>query len=355
MGKIKVRLINDPNIAYKKIDVDIYDEEMNLKSLNPGMSESHRIPANYLVNDAKILGMSNLILNKNNICAINNIVFNVRNNDKIFHESEKSIKHDNKNIYFDVSNEENLVKGIFLGSHWNYGHWLFNHLARLYYCQSSYKDCHIIVNNSLDSDKFRILKYFNIADENIKILNRGTLLNVEKLIIPQMPWHSLNGKLWWAPNSFKFIRENLRVNEISHSECKLNIFITRSSARWRRVTNEIQLFNIAKKYKFELIDIGTLTVDEQINLGKRTRNLISPFGANSNFFINIPKGAKFIELAPPIDRMNVSGSFSVASQIDYIQIVGSPEKKENQRDLDSDYFIDENEFLEKIQDFCDII
>ena len=355
MGKIKVRLINDPNIAYKKIDVDIYDEEMNLKSLNPGMSESYRIPANYFVNDAKILGMSNLILNKNNICAINNIVFNVRNKDKIFHESEKSIKHDNKNIYFDVSNEENLDKGIFLGSHWNYGHWLFNHLARLYYCQSSYKDCHIIVNNSLDSDKFRILKYFNIADENIKILNRGTLLNVEKLIIPQMPWHSLNGKLWWAPNSFKFIRENLRVNEISHSECKLNIFITRSSARWRKVTNEIQLFNIAKKYKFELIDIGTLTVDEQINLGKRTRNLISPFGANSNFFINIPKGAKFIELAPPIDRMNVSGSFSAASQIDYIQIVGRSEKKENQRDLDSDYFIDENEFQKKIQNFCDII
>ncbi len=355
MGKIKVRLINDPNIAYKKIDVDFYDEEMNLKPLNPGTSESYRIPANYLVNEAKILGMSNLILNKNNICAINNIVFNVRNNDKIFHESEKSIKHDNKNIYFDVSNEENLVKGIFLGSHWNYGHWLFNHLARLYYCQSSYKECHIIVNNSIDSDKFRILKYFNIADENIKILNRGTLLNVEKLIIPQMPWHSLNGKLWWAPNSFKFIRENLRINEISHSECKLNIFITRSSARWRKVTNEIQLFNIAKKYKFELIDIGTLTVDEQINLGKRTRNLISPFGANSNFFINIPKGAKFIELAPPIDRMNVSGSFSAASQIDYIQIVGRSEKKENQRDLDSDYFIDENEFQKKIQNFCDII
>ena len=83
-------------------------------------------------------------------------------------------KSDNKNIYFDALNEENLVKGIFLGSHWNYGHWLFNHLARLYYCQSSYKDCHIIVNNSLDSDKFRILKYFNIADENIKILKHQT-------------------------------------------------------------------------------------------------------------------------------------------------------------------------------------
>ena len=116
---------------------------------------------------------------------------------------------------------------------------------------------------------------------------------------------------------------------------------------------------MAEGYKWnttiELIDIGTLTVDEQINLGRQTRNLISPVGANSNFFINMPKGAKFLELAPPLDRMNVSGPFAIASQLEYLQLIGKPDKKENQRDLDSDYFIDENEFLEKIQDFCDII
>ena len=354
MKRIKVDLINDPNIAYQRVDVDNYNEEMNLRPLNSNPFQNFRIPSNYLVNGAKILGMSNLILNKKNICAINNIVFNVRNNNKIFHENEKSITYDNKNIFFDVINEENISKGVFLGSNWNYGHWLFNHLARLYYCQSSYKDCHIIVNNSIDAEKFEVLKYFNIPKENIKILNSGTLLNVEKLIIPQMPWHSLNGLLWWAPNSFKFIREGLGCNKILNSECKLNVFITRSTARWRKVTNEIQLFNIAKKYNFELIDIGTLTVDEQINLGRQTRNLISPFGANSNFFINIPNGAKFLELAPPLDRMNVSGPFSVASQIEYLQLIGRPDKKENQRDLDSDYIIDESVFQKKIQEFCDI-
>ena len=100
MDRIKVSLINDPNIAYKKVDVDNYNEEMNLKPLNSNPFQNFRIPSNYLVTDAKILGMSNLILNKKNICAINNIVFNVRNNDKIFHESEKSIKYENKNFLF---------------------------------------------------------------------------------------------------------------------------------------------------------------------------------------------------------------------------------------------------------------
>ena len=160
---------------------------------------------------------------------------------------------------------------------------------------------------------------------------------------------------WWAPNSFNFIRKQIGSNLVSHNECKTNIFITRSSARWRRVINENRLFDIAKNYKFELVDIGNLSVDEQINLGKKTRNLISPFGANSNFFINLPKGAKFIELAPPINSMNVSGSFSTACEIDYLQIKGTPVKQEGVSDLDANYTIDENEFMKKMQNFCDLI
>lgn len=354
MKRIKVNLIDDPNVAYKKVEVENYKEEMNLKPIKPDNFNNFRIPKNYHVNEAKILGMSNLILNKNYICAINDMVFNVRNRDKIFHKNEKNFKHDNRDLYFETINEESISKGIFLGSHWNYGHWLFNHLARLYYCQSSYKDYPIIVNGSIDYDKFKIFKYFDIPDENIKILNAGTLLNVEQLIIPQMPWHSHNGKLWWSPSSFKFLREKMGCHEKLNNKCNTNIFITRSSARWRRVKNEIQLFNIAKKYNFELLDVGTLTVDEQINLGKQTRNLISPLGANSNFFINMPIGAKFLELSPPINQMNVGGLFSIASQLDYFQLIGKPDKQENQSELDSDYFVDEDEFQKKIQDFCDL-
>ena len=37
------------------------------------------------------------------------------------------------------------------------------------------------------------------------------------------------------------------------------------------------------------------------------------FGANSNFFLNLPSGANVIELAPPMDSMNVTGPFAVAS------------------------------------------
>ena len=355
MPKIKINLINDPSIAYEKVQVDCYNDEMNLIPLNSNPFQNFRLPTNYVVDNAKILGISNLILNKNNLCAINNLVFNPRNNDKIFDKSENNISFDKKNLYFNIVYEEKIKKGIFLGAHWNYGHWMFNHLARLYYCQLDYKDNVIIVNNSIDNDKFKILKYFNISDDKIKIIKKGTMLNVEKLIIPQMPWHSLNGQTWWAPNSFNFIRKQIGSNLVSHNECNTNIFITRSTARWRKVINENRLFDIAKNYNFELVDIGNLSVDEQINLGKKTRNLISPFGANSNFFINLPKGAKFIELAPPINSMNVSGSFSTACEIDYIQIKGTPVKKEGVSDLDADYTIDENEFMKKLQNFCDLI
>ena len=58
MERIKVDLINDPNIAYQRVDVDNYNEEMNLRPLNSNPFQNFRIPSNYLVNDAKILGMS---------------------------------------------------------------------------------------------------------------------------------------------------------------------------------------------------------------------------------------------------------------------------------------------------------
>ena len=29
--------------------------------------------------------------------------------------------------------EISVKRAIFLGSHWNFGHWIFNHIARLYF------------------------------------------------------------------------------------------------------------------------------------------------------------------------------------------------------------------------------
>ena len=52
--------------------------------------------------------------------------------------------------------------------------------------------------------------------------------------------------------------------------------------------------------------------------------------------------------------MNVSGIFASASQIDFLQIKGKPEKKVGVSDLDADYNIDENEFLEKLKSFFKI-
>lgn len=350
MENIKFKLFKNPNEVYEKVAVDNYSDEMRLEPLSINPFQNFRKPTNYFLKDAKILGLSNLILNRKNECAVNNIVFNPKNNDKIFHESETSIKINKDHFSFESSKEKNIKKGIFLGSHWNYGHWLFNHVGRLYYCQSIFKKNLIIVNKSIDESKFQIFEYFNIPKENIKIIDKGESLKVEELIIPQMPWHSLNGQVWWSPNSFNFIRENLGINKINFKEAKLNIFITRSNARWRKILNEKKLFDIASKFNFKIIDIGKLSPHEQVNLGKQTKNLISPLGANSNFFINLPKNAKFLELAPPMKQMNVSGSFSVASGIKYLQIIGKPEK-ENINNIDINYSINESEFLEKIKLF----
>ena len=97
-----------------------------------------------------------------------------------------------------------------------------------------------------------------------------------------MPWHSLNGQTWWAPNSFNFLRKQIGSNLVSHNECKTNIFITRSSARWRKVINENRLFDIAKNYsspksgKFinGLLDVISLNLLKEKKIIKTGKGLI---------------------------------------------------------------------------------
>ena len=138
-----------------------------------------------------------------------------------------------------------------------------------------------------------------------------------------MPWHSISEfGTWWAPGVFGELRQKLRLDSSSLTDAKRKIFLSRKNTRWRRLINEDELYEGLKPLGFEIIDIGTLSIKQQFELGQQTSCLITPLGANSNFFLNLPSGANVIELAPPMENMNVTGPFATASGLNYKQIVG---------------------------------
>ena len=83
-----------------------------------------------------------------------------------------------------------LDTAIFIGGHWNFGHWLFNHVARFCFLEEGLKqDTTFLVPSSLNAKQLEILSTFTLATQ-IKSKS-GTIVNVGPLV-PQMPWHSIS-------------------------------------------------------------------------------------------------------------------------------------------------------------------
>jgi len=320
---------------------DVYALEMAV--------DVHRLPINYRIKNAKVLGQSNIILNNKLQFSLENIVFNRKNNDKIFNTSELPFFDFKENKYY-FTEEISIKHAVFIGSHWNFGHWMFNHLARLFFMdENAWKTTKLIVSASLNNSYADTLKEIGVPAKNIIKVKSCQILKVEDLLIPQMPWVSFEGSIFITRDLFPWLREKLNVNLNTTGIKNKKIFITRASAKHRRVINEKELFEIAQDFGFILTDIGSLSIKQQLLLGKETSHIISPMGANSSFFLFAQEHAKMLEMSTPGSKMNVMGAFAHASSIQYRQIIGKAVAKDSISKLDYDYVVDPLKFSKELQ------
>lgn len=301
-----------------------------------------RMPQNYRVTDARVLGMSNIILNQNGHASLENICFNPNISDKVIDKEEMSFTAVGKQIEFSTNAETTINNAVFIGGHWNFGHWLFNHIGRFCFISDELrKDATFLLPASLTETQIEMLKYFGVENSNMLLIKPGTLVNVRQLLVPQMPWHSISEfGTWWSPGVFKELRKRLGLHTASVTNASRKVLLSRKNTRWRRLVNEDEIYKSLEKFGFEMIDIGTLSIKQQFELGQQTSCLITPLGANSNFFLNLPSGANVIELAPPMEFMNVTGPFATASGLNYKQIVGTANNTPGISKIDQDYSVD---------------
>ena len=312
-------------------------------------AKADRLPVNYHIKNAKVLGQSNIILNNKSKFALENIAFNKVNPDKILDLNEEPFFDFTKQEYY-FTEEISIRHAVFIGSHWNFGHWIFNHLARIFFMdEGAWKTSKLIVSASLNNNYADTLVEIGVPTENIIRVKTSQILKVENLLIPQMPWISFEGVLFAAQDLFPWLRKKFNVNVNTGGNKDKKVFITRANAKHRRVTNEKELFEIAQDFGFILTDIGSLSIPEQLFLGRETSHIISPMGANSSFFLFARDNAKMLELAFPMRRMNVMGAFAQASSIKYRQIIGREQVNNSIHALDYDYFIDPLKFREELQ------
>ena len=345
MAKISINFVKNPSDIYDVAPAIEGNQRLLMQSMdNPLFCDLafRRLPQNYIVEDARVLGMSNIILNSNGYASLENICFNPNISDKVIDKKEDAFTAENKKIVFSSKSETSLDNAIFVGGHWNFGHWLFNHVARFcFIAEEMTLGASFLVPSSLNAKQMEILTYFGVDESNIYIIKPGTTVNVGQLFVPQMPWHSVSEfGTWWAPGVFGELRKKLCLDSSCSTEASRKIFLSRKNTRWRRLINEDELYERLKPFGFEILDIETLNIKEQFELGHQTSCLVTPLGANSNFFLNLPSGASVIELAPPMDSMNVTGPFALASGLNFQQIIGTANNTPEISKIDQDYSVD---------------
>ena len=345
MTKISINFVKNPMDVYDPVPSLGDDYHLYLQSMdNSRLCDLavRRMPQNYRVTDARVLGMSNIILNQNGYASLENICFNPNISDKVIDKEEMSFTAVGKQIEFSTNAETTIDNAVFIGGHWNFGHWLFNHIGRFCFISDELrKDATFLLPTSLTETQIEMLKYFGVESSNMLLIKPGTLVNVRQLLVPQMPWHSISEfGTWWSPGVFKELRKKLGLHTASVTNASRKVLLSRKNTRWRRLVNEDEIYKSLEKFGFEMIDIGTLSIKQQFELGQQTSCLITPLGANSNFFLSLPSGANVIELAPPMEFMNVTGPFATASGLKYKQIVGTANNTPGIPKIDQDYLVD---------------
>jgi hypothetical protein len=173
----------------------------------------------------------------------------------------------------------------------NYYHWLIDSLPRL-----------LSVKEELASDKFSLLlpsdppkfivntlKWFNISD--ITYINKGEYLYISELLLP----YYLAGSGHIHPEKVSLVKSffTKAINSTVNFE---KIYVSRGKQKARRVKNESEIVEIMIKHGFKVVYFEDHSFDEQVNLARKAKIMISSHGANLTNVMFMEAKTKVLEL-----------------------------------------------------------
>ena len=104
---------------------------------------------------------------------------------------------------------------------------------------------------------------------------------------------------------------------------KRKIYLDRGDVTVRRIVNEEEILRSLEKEGFERITIGDMSMEQQINLFKETKYLVSPHGAGLSNLIFMPSSSKVLEIVSPERLWPTFRMLAARHNIDYGAIIGS--------------------------------
>jgi capsular polysaccharide biosynthesis protein len=210
-----------------------------------------------------------------------------------------------------------------------YFHWMIDVLPRIDLLRRSgiplNQIDYFIVNGVHLPFQQETLDIFGIPKEKaIDGTNEYPHIKADMLVVPSFPRHRTCNIGKWA---FDFLREEILSTAIpTKSEQTERIYINRSKANRRKVTNEAEVIDFLSKRGFKNIALESISVTEQARLLSAAECVIAPHGAGLTNVMFCNVGTKVIEIFSPnyvsISYWNISNQVG----LDYYYLFGEGER-----------------------------
>ena len=224
----------------------------------------------------------------------------------------------------------------------NFYHWMFDSLPRLDLLRQAgielSSDDTVIINEQPQPFQAQSLLLLGIPKARLARARRSAVTKVEKLIVPSAPAPRGTYPGWVC----QFLRRSFLTGLEAGSGNR--IFISRSGALHRKITNEAAVQARLERLGFRTVRLETMDFKTQVSLFARASLVVAPHGAGLSHLVFCPPKAGVIELFSPCHVDPCYENLAEAVGLQYTKLVGDvagevPEKHLDEADMEIDITI----------------
>jgi capsular polysaccharide biosynthesis protein len=226
----------------------------------------------------------------------------------------------------------NLAKqALWITDNWGsaYFHWLLDALPRLYVVREQLADSTLLLPESCKDSPYVVQSLAAFAVHDFRFIEHNEVLHCRKLLVPchVAPSGNYNERI------IRALRDLFRVyyDRSSDGRSTEKIYITRSKANRRRITNEDEVIEVVKEHGFSVFAFEDYAFEDQVKLMLSARYVVANHGAGLANMLFLSAGSHVLELRRVGDKHN-NCYFSLASGLDlryYYQLCAAENQVED--------------------------
>ena len=214
----------------------------------------------------------------------------------------------------------------------NYYHWLNDVLPRIRLYEPVFNSIdHFCISSAVPAKFLEVLREFGIDPKKILLVGENEKLHFDHLYVASLPGSEGRSPDWASG----FIREKLIKNPSPVATKKL--YFKRGGDTDRKILNEDSIISILQPNGFDIVDPGSLSIHEQVELMQNARIVISAHGAALSNLVFAQEHTVVIELfSPDYFRTDCYYTLSSSLKLNYWYIAGNKPAGANWGDIEVD-------------------